>query len=777
MKKAMLLSGLPAACGVGIATITRTLSVLLAFCFVCGASGSHAAPPASPEPAKPLWQAKLSVTETDFIEFTSKDRVLVGTVNTNDFGNGLQPHEIMLFNSVTGEKLWDVPRGSYGSPQTLLAVDPVILLEGSKQIVALNPENGAVIWSRDRAGDRSLLLPARNLMVFLDHKAVPMTISAVNVKTGSEAWKTPIENYPVDKSTRLNISIMGDAVLLTGPDVAAFSAAGGKLLWRLPFTGAFGPKAAAIPLGDDLYFSNGSAIIRLDKASGKQLWSAAMSDGAFQALTANEDSVFLLLKGSGVKPPDSIAALDRNTGKQLWNVSLLDRAASPISTDENLLYVTTPDNVIALKALDGSVVFKTAIPAELQSRRQLPDNLRIESGRIIVAREDGVLALQKSGGQLLFADQVVGGKGFTFDYSTALFRRASSVHRRANKQPKQPAPLNTVPASPEDNYRVAMAQQQAVYHYSQTAVNNAMTNSMNTIKSATTQPPGQNWSYQQQKFAAKAQLGGAIAVAGIGTAVAVIGAIYMARVSDTFQERVQHTFLTHAGSLQEKFYIRPNYEQSSGWSLFVVNLETGGYASVPLTSVADETPNLLAAHLPAFSTDGSRIVSKGAGPNPEWSEERRGLLKIRWEVIYPSVLAFDLASLPFTQVANIPATNSINAQKSKLNEQLLEAASQNDFDAARQALDAGADINATDAYGSTVLMLAAEASVGTRSPTSLGMGKAELIAFLLERGANAELKDPSGLTAYEYATPVFIPPALWNPRAMKDIKKAQKVAR
>jgi outer membrane protein assembly factor BamB len=665
-----------------------------------------------------------------------------------------------------------VPRGSFGSSQTLLAIDPVILIEASKQTVGLNPENGATLWSRERAGERSLLLPAHNLMVFLAHNTAPMTISAVNVKTGSEAWKTPIENYSVDKGTRLDVSIMGDAVLLSGPDVAAFSVADGRLLWRMPFPGNFGAKAAAIPLGDDLYFSDGSAITSSDPISGKQRWRAAVSDGAFQALTANENSVFLLLKGSGENPPDSIAALDRKTGKQLWNAGLLDRAASPISTEGNLLYVTTPANVIALNALDGSVVFRATIPTELQSRRQLPDILRIESDRIIVAREDGVLAVRKSDGKLLFADQVLGGKGFTYDYSTAMFRRASAMPSHTKKRPVRP---NSDAASPEDNYRVAMAQQRAVFQYSQATINSSMTNSMNMIKGATTQPPGQNWSYQQQKFAAKAQLGGAIAVAGIGAAAA-FGAVILARIADTFQERVQHTYQTHASSLQEQFYIRPSYEQRSGWSLYVVNLEAGEHASIPLTSDADESRNPYAARLPAFSTDGTRIVSKGIGPNPELEKMHKGIFNNGLPKVgaYPSVLGFDLASVPFTQGSNIPATNSVSTEKSKLNEQLLAAAYQNDLEAVRQSLDAGANVNAVDAYGSTVLMLAAEASVGTRSPTSLGLGKDPLIKLLLERGADADIRDAGGLTAFEHATPVFVPPGAYNPRAIKDIEKAQK---
>jgi hypothetical protein len=207
-----------------------------------------------------------------------------------------------------------------------------------------------------------------------------------------------------------------------------------------------------------------------------------------------------------------------------------------------------------------------------------------------------------------------------------------------------------------------------------------------------------------------------------------------------------------------------------------VKLETGEYASVPLTSDSDEAPNLYAAHLPAFSTDGTRIVSKGIGPNSELIKMHKGLFLNGLPKVgaYPSVLGFDLATLPFTQGLKIPATSSVDTERTKLNEQLLDAASRNDHDAARQSLDAGANVNAVDAYGNTALMLAAEASVGTRSSTSFGLGKAELIELLLERGANADLRDPSGLTALEHATPSMIPPGAWNPRAIKDIKKAQK---
>lgn len=716
-------------------------------------------------------EKKLSVDETDFIEFVAKDRVLVGTIDTNDYGGGLKPSEFVLLNSVTGETIWTVPRGSFGAPQNLLAIYPVILIEGSKETVALNPESGTQIWSRPRAGEKSLLFPTRDLLVVLDQKAQPMTMSAVSVKTGSEAWRTPVENYPADKTTRLDVTIMGDAVLLSGPEVALISASDGKLLWRIPFPATFGPKSEAIPLGNDLYFSDGSSITRSDPVSGKQVWRAVVSDGAFQALTANEHSVFVLLKGSANNPPDSIVALDHNTGKQLWKSDLLDRAASPIFAEETLLYVTTPTNVIAIKATDGSVVFKAEIPSNLQSRRQLPDNLRITSDRIIVARESGVLSVRKSDGKVLYTDQVVGGKGFTYDYSTARFlHRSTAAASRAGKNPNQP---NGDSASPDDNYRVAMAQQRAVFQFSQASINNSTTYSMNMIKNSATPAPGQQLSYQQQKFAAKAQLGGAIAVAGIGTAAAVLNALWMERREGSEQAQVGQTIQTHAGSLQEKFYLRPSYEQNQGWSLHVVNLETGEHASILLSLDADETPNAFATHLPAFSTDGLRVVSKGLGPNPERHKTHTFFLSlahalcVRDDIASPSVLAFDLASLPFTRDSNTlsPATIPVDPEKSKLNDQLLAAAHQNDIEAVRKSLDAGANVNATDAYGNTALMLGAEVSAGFK--------KENVVKLLLERGADPDIRDPGGMTALE-DTNLLPPYTAGKMNTIKVIKKAQK---
>ena len=678
----------------------------------------------SAEPTKPLWQDRLKSQESDFIEFLPKDRVLLGTIDISIPFYGLEPHEIVLLNSVTGNTVWAVPRGSFGFPQTLLAVDPVILLAGSKQYAALNPGNGAVVWTRNRAGEEALLLPEHDLIVLYAYKKSLVSVSAVNVKTGSEVWTASLENYPEEK-LGVRATIVGEAVVLLGPEVAAFSAANGKLLWRMPFPGTFGAKAAAISLGDDLYFTDSSSVTRKNSTSGRDLWHQAFADGTPRNLTGDERNVFLLKTGSGEDQPDVVEALEHNTGKTLWKLALPEQATSPITIERQRLYVTTPSNLVVIDAVHGSLVFKAPIPSNLRSQRELPAILRVTNSRIIVAKENGVMAVQEDDGKLLFAEHVMGGEGFTYDYSV----------NRLNHAVLSEAPLN--------KRLEAFATQQK--------------SQMNLIVYGTGQPiPGAQ--------AGRTAVVGSSIVAGLTGLVSVAETMWMTRRMGVLHAEVNQTLETHANSLQDKFYVRPCYEQDRGWFLHVVDLETGKHTDIIL-SPDNEVPAPFAANLPAFSAGGFRIVSKGLGLNPERVERRYGI-RARYVITYPSILAFDLAALPLEE--QMPLAKAVDPEKKKLNDQLINAAYRSDLGTIQKALESGADVNAVDEYGQTALMLAAE--------SAKAYNKTDVVEFLLQRGADAAKRDPGGLTALEHmyllAAGVEGKKSVFNVRKM--IEKAQR---
>ncbi len=212
------------------------------------------------------------------------------------------------------------------------------------------------------------------------------------------------------------------------------------------------------------------------------------------------------------------------------------------------------------------------------------------------------------------------------------------------------------------------------------------------------------------------------------------------------EAEVNQTYQTHTNSLQGDFYIRPRYEQDRGWSLALVNFKTGKRADI-LLSPHNDPLSRSAPNLPAFSIDpsGFRIVSKGLGLDPGRFETYQKLaFRGIWKIPYPSVLAFDLASLRFGQdsKSRTSVPKPVIPEKKKLNDQLINAAFQSDIETVKKTLDAGADVNAVDEYGQTALMLAAE---------SLRVyDKKDIISILLERGADISVKDPNGWTAVEH---------------------------
>ena len=113
-------------------------------------------------------------------------------------------------------------------------------------------------------------------------------------------------------------------------------------------------------------------------------------------------------------------------------------------------------------------------------------------------------------------------------------------------------------------------------------------------------------------------------------------------------------------------------------------------------------------------------------------------------------------------------------EKNTVHPSLVEAALAGDLSAVRALLDGGADVNGPNQGGQTPLILAAV------------MGHTEVVAHLIEAGANPQLRDHLGLTAYEWSTRrgfseisqilAKVSPPIRQPKPPKKVTTAESTA-
>jgi outer membrane protein assembly factor BamB len=710
---------------------------------------------------KPLWQKGLSAQEADFIRFVSSDRVLIGTAETGGYVLGLagevgwapQPKDLMLLNAATGEPIWISPRASFGLSQRLLSTTPVILLQGNTACGALNPKDGAHIW--ERPCEEALLLPDGQHVVLRSRDKKTVSLSAFDIETGNELWTISSPEAASEKANRMALEAVGAVLLVVQDKVVAISAQTGRTLWTNPFPGGFGADAVTAVLGDDLYFTNGPTVTRTAPASGSPLWQREFAGQAVQTLSMDGDRVLVLARQGGANGSrDALEALDRASGKPLWRCELGGQTQSAMTIQQGRLYLTTVTQVNVIDLATGSITAKAAIPDTLQAPRLLPDTLRITEDRIVVARETGVMAVRQADGTLLFAEPVAG-ESFTSDYAVHRLNRAlRSVIRPKKRSETGEASLASYSSV---QARATRGLQEAEFRAYQARLNLNTAVQNTSWREIQKQASFQNTSYAQAQVNAYA----AVAYSSMANLVAVEAQTYAAwRQNRTavMSAQIAQTLDAQGSSLQSNFYIRPRYEPGRGWSLVLVELNSGRRFELLLSP--DNHPLALSApNLQPFAIDpsGSRIVSKGLGldptrfttyevrvftPNHKFFMSDSSLYRIP----YASVLSFDLAALAWAETPHraAPSRGPAAPEKKQLNDRLLAAVFGCDTEATKKALDAGAEVNGRDQYGQTALMLAAESLIAYK--------KADVVKLLLERGADPSLKDPDGWTAADHFT-------------------------
>jgi hypothetical protein len=90
-------------------------------------------------------------------------------------------------------------------------------------------------------------------------------------------------------------------------------------------------------------------------------------------------------------------------------------------------------------------------------------------------------------------------------------------------------------------------------------------------------------------------------------------------------------------------------------------------------------------------------------------------------------------------------------EQEKLDKALFRATKKGDLDAVKQALENGANINATDSKGRTPVMIAARKSIKQMGDFKASKAFHEIAMYLISKNADLLVQDHEGATAAHYA--------------------------
>ncbi len=226
-------------------------------------------------------------------------------------------------------------------------------------IYAIRPQDGKQLWSYSfRAGSTSPLAFDGDMLFVTtsatDGASAHSNLYAIHTTTGVLAWEA---SYGDTLSAPIIVDhhIVTSVNATSGQELRAIDESSGKTVWSHPLSGNQ-PPVAWLVVNDALYISDGSALTRIDGASGSTRW----TEQAFENLSSPLFSVpgAIIFSAS-----QSILAFDTATGAMRWSAVL---GAHPQLTAVvgQVAYAVTPgadgvaDRIYALNVTTGDVIWQ-----------------------------------------------------------------------------------------------------------------------------------------------------------------------------------------------------------------------------------------------------------------------------------------------------------------------------------------------------------------------------------------------------------------------------------
>jgi len=677
--------------------------------------------PQAASQAAPDWRSPLKASEVKSAYLLGEDLLLhtlivAGTMQTW----GVYDHELILLNKVTGAVKWRKSTAALQmSFKDIVGTNHHVLISGFKlngeghTIMALDKRTGAEVWKVDTPrGYKSLFIEEQQLAVVTESTEERFTIKAVDMTNGRQVWKQTLDKGLLrqDNPSHSLLS-MADELIVTGTRSAVIRAQDGTVVNTGSLNGMH-PLVSIKPIGQDYLYFGGGRISRISGKDRSVVWTRQSPTAPIISYQPHKQGLFLLHNDG--EAGSRVSLIDPMQGKELW--SFAERKIwSSLWIQDGTIYYTSQKALVTADAGSGKRLASSALPAFMHWEVGLPDKLEMVDGKVIVARESGVAAMNARTLKLEYAHAVKGHEVYSFQYSSG--RYAVRMQGRSG-------------GSNIQNYVGLTGAMRDQIVSQQTGQPASMTNHV-------------GYGRGFESAAQAANLASSVVAAGIAfREYAVSANLNINAMLIPAAWRLQDS------CIQAGYYLRPF--KNKGWGVAVVRLRDGAradyYASPPNEPLMINSPNIPMVFI---DQDGDQLVFNGLGfaPQPAETYSKVGFGKNvygswpgippTWEIPYMSMFGLPLDKLKFTPYrpgALPPAPPVLAPNEVELRQAILQ---RND-DRVEQLIQMGADVNAVDQLGFNALFYAAVADFK------------KAVKLLVKNGVDARKRDYSGLLAYHY---------------------------
>jgi outer membrane protein assembly factor BamB len=672
----------------------------------------------------PLWKAPLKAAEVKDAFVLDQDGLLVVTMKVTGFMQvwGLQDHEVVLIDRNSGAVLWRIAVEELGRSvrDAAATADRVIVASirdnpYAKKLTAFDRATGKQVWTMGTfPSDPHVLDPRNGLLYLASRSKEGFDVAAYRFADGAVRWKQSIRTDR--KLEHFSLLFSEQGLVAGGERIVLLDPAQGTVKWSQPVAAELLPIAKIMHAGPALLVQGGGSLGSISTDRGTLAWKHAVPDRLLMDLQAAEGSIFLLEQDKA--GAQTALRIDAASGKTVWSTAFREKLWSRFGLAKNNVYGTTRTSLLAVDAGTGRILQQVDLPGFMQGELAMPDAIAVQEGTVVVARETGVAGFRPGDLQFIYAQALPGDDVFAYAYAAQRLILRSNARGSSGKAAEMKGYVETT----------GLLRDQLV--------------TQSTGKPAElTGHVGYGGGFE-----AAAQMANvAVNMAAAGVAFREVAVGENMKINEM---QVDASRQCQERSIQAGYYLRPFYRD--GWGVMIVRLADGARADL-MVSQPNEPLRINSANLPLFLVDGktNRLLVNGIGiaPDPLDSYDKVGFPKDvydtwpgvppTWTVPNASVFAHDIGKLSFTpyRAGGLPPAP---APLKESDRKLREAIMRSDAKTVEQLLAAGADPNVVDAIGFNAMFYAGI------------LDNKNIVELLVEKGADATLRDRSGLLAYHY---------------------------